>query len=136
MVFERRTLLELAVDIGGHHDDDHRHHYRGRPSSRGRSLVRVTVHLRSKDLTWWNEDLHDHKRQLYRLLRRYVLPREFGEDDGDDGDEETADNDEHAPEDKKKTKNKKNNNDTPRRPINTPTPTQATQQYTSHRYAK
>ena len=38
--------------------------------------IEVLLQIRPSDISWWNSDLHNHERQLYKLLGRRVLPSE------------------------------------------------------------
>lgn len=49
-----RTLFELRV--GSYH------------------TIEVLLQIRLSDIEWWNSDLYNHERQLYKLLGRRVLP--------------------------------------------------------------
>jgi len=51
-----RTLFELRV--GSFH------------------TIEVLLQIRPSDISWWNSDLSNHERQLYKLLGRRILPSE------------------------------------------------------------
>ena len=38
--------------------------------------IEVLLQIRPSDIAWWNSDLHNNERQLYKLLGRRVLPKE------------------------------------------------------------
>ncbi|KAL3791258.1 hypothetical protein HJC23_000875 [Cyclotella cryptica] len=39
--------------------------------------LEVLLQIRSSDLEWWNSNLRDHERQLYKLIGRRILPLEL-----------------------------------------------------------
>ncbi|KAL7517572.1 hypothetical protein ACHAWX_002491 [Stephanocyclus meneghinianus] len=39
--------------------------------------LEVLLQIRSSDLEWWNSNLRDHERQLYKLIGRRILPVEL-----------------------------------------------------------
>ena len=55
-----RTLFELRV--GSFH------------------TIEVLLQIRLSDISWWNSDLYNHERELYKLLGRRVLPVECREE--------------------------------------------------------
>ena len=42
--------------------------------------IEVLLQIRLADISWWNSDLHNHERQLYKLIGRRVLPVECREE--------------------------------------------------------
>ena len=42
--------------------------------------LEVLLQIRSSDLEWWNSNLRDHERQLYKLIERRILPIELKEE--------------------------------------------------------
>jgi hypothetical protein len=50
--------------------------------------LEVLLQIRSSDLTWWNSNLRDHERQLYKLIGRRILPAELKDEIQSDLDRE------------------------------------------------
>ena len=42
--------------------------------------IEVLLQIRLADISWWNSDLRNHERQLYKLIGRRVLPEECREE--------------------------------------------------------
>jgi hypothetical protein len=42
--------------------------------------IEVLLQIRLADISWWNSDLYNHERQLYKLIGRRVLPDECREE--------------------------------------------------------
>mmetsp|Transcript_2777 Transcript_2777/g.5895 ORF Transcript_2777/g.5895 Transcript_2777/m.5895 type:complete len:264 (-) Transcript_2777:101-892(-) len=42
--------------------------------------IEVLLQIRLSDISWWNSDLYNHERQLYKLIGRRVMPTECREE--------------------------------------------------------
>ena len=42
--------------------------------------LEVLLQIRSSDLTWWDSNLRDHERQLYKLIGRRIVPLELNDE--------------------------------------------------------
>jgi len=42
--------------------------------------IEVLLQIRPSDISWWNSDVYNHERQLYKLLGRRILPQECSKD--------------------------------------------------------
>lgn len=59
--YETRTLLELEVGIEN-------------------LTVELQVNLRREDVSWWNDDVEGHQKQLFNICADHILPEECAKD--------------------------------------------------------